>query len=275
MHNVKFKIFVVFHNDINPDYYEESLVKDLIFVNVNPNNPNINRLRTLGYQVINQYEFKNFISLGKQFAESEVIYNIFKNPYLTADADYVGFMQYDMNTHHLSKQELEALTETYSHIAFDEHRLYDDYATGYMMDERYPDKWIGTGKNCYVGILEDYNRFYGSKFRINELRSKGINLCCTFLLEKSYYNKMMGFISSIIESKKLDLYDSKRVHRTQGGLLERYFGLWLTINTGSYFHRPIEHVFDTTVTKRRASFYDRIINLVNRKMINPILIRLS
>lgn len=266
MSDHKFRIFIIFHNDINLGYYHGSFIRYITFVNVTPNNPSVKKLTDLGCHVINQYEFKNFISLGKQYAESEVIYNIYKNPYLTEDVDYVGFMQYDMHTHDLSKEELDSLIDSYKHIAFDEHLIKSDYQVGYLMDSQYPEKWIGRGKNCYLSILEDYNRFYRTNHTLKEIIPGEINLCCTFLLEKDHYNNMMAFISNVIESKRLDIFDTKRAFRMQGGLLERYFGVWLTINRVSYFHRPIEHVFNTTVTKENRSLIKRTVDFIKRKI---------
>jgi hypothetical protein len=259
----KYIIFVIFHENINTTYYNSNLLSDLVFVNVDKNNPYINNIKSRGFHVINLYEFNNFISLGKQYAESEVIYNIFKNPYLIEDVDYVGFMQYDMHTHNLSPEELTSLIGKYQHIAFDEHSFRVDYKVGYLMDESYPEKWIGRGKNCYDTILEDYNQFYNTNHTIKELLPKQINLCCTFLLEKSHFNKMMDFISSTIESNKLDVFDKQRRFRMQGGLMERYFGLWLMLNPSSRVCRPVEHIFITS-TVTPESFIRRIFSRLKK-----------
>jgi len=221
----KYGLFVVFHHELKREYYHPSLLNNYIFVNVNPKNEAVAAYQD--YKIINQYEFRDFHSLGKWYTESEVIYNIYKNPYLTDDLDYVVFLQHDIDSSILTAEKIDKLLEEYEHINLQPYSFTGDYNQKILMDERQPDKTNGSGVNCYEEIVKDYNSFYKTSHKVSDLEGKTMNLCASFVLPKTEFNRMMAFVSSIIESGKLDKFDTKHLNRMQGGYLERYYGVWL------------------------------------------------
>jgi hypothetical protein len=54
-------------------------------------------------------------------------------------------------------------------------------------------------------------------------------MCDCFVTPVPVFDKLMSFVTPIIESRKLDIYDTKRQHRLQGGLLERYVAVFFAL----------------------------------------------
>jgi len=240
------KIFVIFHKDIKLEYYKEEILPHIVFVNVNQNNNYLENINDLKLSIINLHDFSNYVSLGRQYAESEVIYNLFRNKKYIKKLDYIGFLHHDMDVSMVSLNQILSLCDKYDVISFDSHIIKDDYNNMFLMDRRKPNVWQGLGKNCYEQILEDINNHQKKEVKIEEIKNKHITLCCAFLLKSSKFEILMGFISKIIESKKLEIFDSDRRYRMQGGLLERYVGIWLTINIPEYYYLKVDHHFHET-----------------------------
>lgn len=238
---MNYKIFVVFHNDLNLSYYDESLIDHYVFINVNPKN-DLSKLSSR-LHVINQFEFENYIPLGKWYTESEVIYNVYKNSYLWQDLDFVGFSQYDIDTTKLTKSVLETSFKKSKHINFQPHLFEVDYARKVVMDSSRPNRQNGRGVNCYDVMLSEYNTFYKSKDKLSSLEGKTLNLCSAFVFTAEIFSNMMAFIAPIIESGKLDIYDTKHKNRMQGGYLERYYALWLALNNAPSEIIELDHHF--------------------------------
>lgn len=94
------------------------------------------------------------------------------------------------------------------------------------MDENFPNQLVGSGKNCYVNTSKQYNDFFKTNIKLENLMNTTINLCSSFLVEKSEFEKIIQFIEYVIESKILDQFDAEHKHRFQGGMIERYIGLY-------------------------------------------------
>ncbi|NTE05561.1 hypothetical protein G6M26_25780 [Agrobacterium tumefaciens] len=253
----KSKMLVVFHNTLNISYYDESIINSYVFINVNPKN-DLTKLPTC-LKVINLYDFNNFISLGKFYAESEVIYNVYRNWESFEDLEYIGFLQHDIDSSPIDSSYLDSIKE-YDHINFQPYQFDYDYKQNILMDPSQPDKKTGRGKNCYYKIIEDYNSYYGTNHNIDDLKNKTINLCSSFLIKAKIFLKMMAFISFIIEKGELYMYDSKRENRIQGGLLERYFAVWLAFENLNVVEFGLEHHF--AESDIRKTILERITNKV-------------
>ncbi|SEW14418.1 hypothetical protein SAMN05428988_2453 [Chitinophaga sp. YR573] len=254
----KYGLFVVFHQDLKRDYYDPSLLSSYIFVNVNPKNEAVANYKD--YKIINQYEFNQFHSLGKWYTESEVIYNIYKNAYLYEDLDYLGFLQHDIDSSVLTASKTDDLLTKVEHVNFQPYLFSTDYNQKILMDSTQPNKKNGSGLNCYDVILEDYNAFYKTNYKLSDLSGKTINLCASFILPKETFKEMMQFISSIIESGKLDNYDTLRQFRMQGGYLERYYAVWLAFKELQATTVGLVHHFE------RSTVQDSLLSRVLRKI---------
>lgn len=255
----KIELFVVFHQDLKEEYYNSSLASNYIFVNVNPKN-DLNLINP-SYKILNQFEINNFISLGKFFAESEVIYNVYKNIYLYQDINYIGFLQHDIDSAILTKELVDDLISNFDHINLQPYLFETDYDQKILMDEAQPNKKTGKGINCYDVILEDYNVYYETNYKLSDLSNKTLNLCSSFILKKTLFVEMMSFVSSIIESNKLDKFDTERQHRIQGGYLERYYAVWLALNNVKSNEVKLVHHFAETVQHR--SFLSKVLQKMN------------
>lgn len=256
------KIFIIFHSEIKLAFYNDELLPYLIFVNVNQNNSNLNPELNSKLNIIDLYNMPNYKKLGKQYAESEVIYNLTINNILLANLDFIGFLHHDMDISKISLENLCSLCKKYTLISFDSHIVKNEYNNLYLMDHRKPNQWQGLGRNCYDEILDDINKFQKTDITIKGIQNNHINLCCAFLLKYSDFETLMSFICKIIESNKLEIFDTKNRYRMQGGLLERYIGLWLTINVKNYIYLEIDHHFHETILSNFHGYH--ILSIIKR-----------
>jgi len=247
-----YKVFVIFHNEINLKYFDPSVLNNVVFVNVNP----FNRNRYPEVNVINLYEIPGFIPLGKWYTESEVIYNIYKSPDLMAGVGYVGFIHYDIDFTPFNETALQSALNGYDLINFQPLRLEDDYGQNILMDPDKPDTLTGEGKNCYLSIFDDFNSFYGTDHNPMSLMKEQINLCSCFLMSRQLFEEMMPFACRIIESGKLDSYDTGHRYRIQGGFMERYYGVWGLLKAGRTLNYPLKHEFVQTI--RQLPYIQRL-----------------
>lgn len=256
----KFIIFVVFHDKLDLEFYDIDLLEHYVFINVNPNNKFLEDYKKKGLNTINLFEIKNFIALGKWYTESEVIYNVFKNKYLYQDYDFIGFSQYDIDTTILNTGLITQLIKNNDHINFQPIPFEDDFSQKILMDESKPNTLTGKGKNVYKGILDKYLNYYGLNITEKALKNKNLNLCSSFLLKKELFDEMMDFVSTVIESKELDTFDTERKYRIQGGFLERFYAVWLSLKNTDNYNLPLKHYFEETKKQNKKSFFVRILN---------------
>lgn len=254
----RYRIFVVFHDTLKPEYYDDSVRQNFVFVNVNPHN--LSKYPALS--VINLFDMEHFSPLGKWYTESEVIYNVFKNPYLYEDVDFVGFLQYDVDSSPLNHESMQQLIQQAEYISFQPHILRDDYQQKILMDETQPNVLSGRGKNCYDTIFEDFNRHYHTNFAVQDWLEHSIGLCSCFLIRKEIFNAMMTFVECIIQSKKLDRFDTLHRHRIQGGLLERYYAIWFLLNQITLHPLSLEHHY--LETQKQNVLIRRLIAKITR-----------
>jgi len=247
-----YKIFVIFHNTIDLSYFDPSVLDNIVFVNVNPSNPN----RYSNIHLINLYELPGFIPLGKWYTESEVIYNVYRNKELTEGLDYLGFIHYDIDFTPVNEAFIQDIMGKYAVVNFQPNSFQNDFDQHILMDPDQPDVQTGTGINCYVPIFEDFNKFYGTNYNLKDYFSKNINLCSCFLIKMDLFREMMEFASKIIESRKLDAFDTPRKYRIQGGFMERYFGVWSMLKIDGVKDLRLRH--DFVQTHIQMPFFRRI-----------------
>jgi hypothetical protein len=191
--------------------------------------------------VINQFDLPRSRHLGAHWAESEAIYNYYLND-LHRGMDFVGFIHYDMELR-LRGWRLKRLVGSRSitqrindwvadresgHISFETHSPAGDYGQRIMADFDHTEVLVGDGVNCYDKILADYNEYSKSTRTLAELlRRPKINLCSSFLVDTPTFVRMMRFFDWVVSTRDLDALDQSRRHRLQGGLAERYLGVFL------------------------------------------------
>lgn len=228
----KWKIFIVTHKTIREHYY----VNDKNFNNENWGFINVSKEKLHDniwyekYHIIDMNKLPSFKPLGSQYAETEAIYNVYKND-IYLDYDYIGFIHHDYEL----KDEFGDfnITEKINKLLDNYELLYlssinGDYHQKILADETIPNQQVGDGVNCYDYIINDYNNFYKKNENVEEWKGDyKKNICSAFLCNKEDFVKMMEFSSSIIESKKLDIFDVNKKYRFQGGIFERYFSVFL------------------------------------------------
>jgi hypothetical protein len=261
--DVKYKLFVVYHSQLEENYYASCLKSEYYFVNVKPGN----EFKLSGWEMntFNQDSLPSFVSLGKEYTESEVIYNVFKNDHLLENVDYVGFLQHDIDSSILSKEFLDDLLAKHDHINFQPYSFAGDYAQKILMDPQYPNKKTGNGLNCYDAILKDYNDYYQTNHQLEDLQDKTVNLCSAFVLKKDVFINKMQFIDKIIASGKLESFDTNKEHRIKGGFLERYYAVWLALAKVNSCEVPLHHLFHETVLQNKFSFKRLVKKILGRR----------
>lgn len=245
---MKWRIFIVCHDKIIDDYYTNDPRFDadhFCFVNVSSR-----RLRQeyeFRYKVINLFEQGIYRKLGRAYTESEAIYNIYLNG-MHRDCDAIGFIHWDVELksgasggYNISDQIDEMIGHSV-HISFETHDVVGDYHHRILADPSQPNKYKGKGLNCYDYILNDYNRHFKTQYSIQDvLNKKQINLCSCFLIPCPTFERMMLFVSEILESGKLNIFDTIGLYRKQGVLMERYFGLFLALEKLTHKDLPLYH----------------------------------
>jgi len=247
-----YKIFVIYHDRIDLQYFTNADLANFSFVNVNPANPH----RYSELSGFNLYELPGFIPLGKWYTETEVIYNIYKHPELMAGIDYIGFIHYDIDFRPVTRNFLETHLGVYELINFQPHSFRADFAQQILMDPQQPDTLQGPGKNCYVTIFDDFNKFYGSHFDYEQFMGAEINLCSCFLMDLNRFLEMMQFAAGVIESGKLNAFDRTHKYRIQGGFMERYYAVWSLLKISDTLSLPLPHEF--LQTRRNQPLLRRI-----------------
>ena len=259
---LSFRIFVIHHRKLNDAYYQASMLDHFTFVNVNTADVPVDAR----YKTLKLTEFPTFTPLGKWYTESEVMYNLYQNQDLYADVDYVGFIQYDMDASGIDESTIRQLIETEQSdvILFQPYTFREDYNQRVLMDPEQPNLRAGVGRNCYDAIFADYNAHYSEQHRTQDYTDHTIGLCSAFLMRTALFNRMMAFINSIIESKKLESFDTSHRYRIQGGLLERYYAVWMLLQKMKFSVLSLPHSFEGSY--EQMDYYKRLRFLLSRKV---------
>ncbi len=244
----KWRIFIICHDKIIEEYYANDPKFDADrFWFVNVSSRHLYKEYELKYKVINLFDQGIYRKLGRAYTESEAIYNIYLNG-LHKDCEAVGFIHWDVELKSRASgdynisENIDEMVGQSVHISFETHDVVRDYHHGILADPRQPNKYKGKGLNCYDYILNDYNRYFKSQYSIQDLLTKKkINLCSCFLIPCTTFERMMLFISEILESGKLNIFDTKGLYRKQGVLMERYFGLFLAFENLIHKELPLHH----------------------------------
>lgn len=213
-----------------------------------------------GYRIVSEFDYP-FSLDAPHYTEFTGLYCVYKNR-LHEGLDYVGFSHYDKEHRLLAPggtadvnmletarirtevkrrrtrgptditARIQRLVDSPSpvHISLETHEFRKIYDQRVLMDSRQPDAFVGDGVNCIDRILEDYNAFFGTRCSLDDVGRDGfLNMCDCFVTPVPVFEKLMSFIVPIIESRKLDMYDTRRRHRLQGGLLERYVAVFFAL----------------------------------------------
>lgn len=251
--DTNWKIFVITHRNIIEEYFN----KDHYF---NPENfPIFNVSSTkLGidkkYTLINQSKLPTFFSLGKHWAESEAIWNIWRAG-LHKNLQFIGFTQYDKEI--VTKKRISLFVPRQGitipinnftqdnergHISLQRHLVIRDIKQRILADDSKPNTLTGKGKTAYERIISDYNDYFKESItKIDLLKKSFITLCSSFVIDIKTFESMMQFFDYVIRNSGLDKLDPERKFRLQGGLSERYFGVYLMMQNIPYLNLSTPH----------------------------------
>jgi hypothetical protein len=256
--NKKYRIFIIFHDTLNINYYNDSILRNLVFINVRKDNKN----KYPDFKILNLHDFKDFVSIGRFYAESEVLYNVSKNRYLIEDVNYIGFLHHDIDCSTLTNELIVEMITNNEFLSFETHQFTTDYNRKILMDSKKPNVLYGKGLNCYDVIFSDFNSFYNTNFCVSAYYNKEqqIMLCSCFLVNKELFLELMKFGCHIIESGKLNMFDTKHKYRIQGGFMERYYATWFLLKNIPFVSFKLQHYFHET--EKQNTLTNRIIRKI-------------
>ncbi len=283
------KVFIHCHNVIWDEMYEHDpdfTSEHYCFLKLGRHDLRVNLKK--GYQIIREADFPIYWD-APHYAELTGLYCVYKNR-LHDGLDYVGFSHYDKEHRllhaggSLNIRELEAARVRYDvkrqkchgptaitsriqgiiesplpvHVSLESHDFQKIYNQRVLMDDTKPDAFVGEGVNCMDRILEDYNSFFQTDHTLADVARDGfLTMCDCFITPAGLFDKLMSFISPIIESGKLDIYDTQRVHRLQGGLLERYVAVFFALENITKIDLSTVHQISKKLIKpKKWRFYE-------------------
>ena len=277
------KVFIHCHNVIWDEMYENDpdfTNEHYSFLKLGGHDLRYNSAK--GYRIIREFDFPIYLD-APHYAELTGMYCVYKNR-LHDGLDYIGFSHYDKEHRLIGSggsvniDEVEAARLKYDgkrrkcsgsanitfmidkivhspfpvHVSLESHDFQKIYDQHVLMDDKKPDAFIGEGVNCIDRILEDYNSFFQTNYTLQDVARDGfLNMCNCFITPVRIFDKLMSFITSIIESRKLDIYDTQRLHRLQGGLLERYVAVFFALETIAKIDLSIVHQISKKLRKQK------------------------
>lgn len=257
MGNKKWKIYIVAHKKV----YDEMYINDPQFNYTNYCILNVGQLEKIQansqFSCVKQSELVKFVPLGKWWAESEGIYNIWRDGKYR-ELDFIGFLHYDKelrtikrNFWNKERTDITAQINDYiegkdkAHISFETYKTRTIYRQRILADVNQPNTFNGSGVNCLDYILKDYNEYHNTDYTRKDLfKHRYMNLCSCFLIDVGTFGKMMEFFEWLLYNKKLEPFDTFHKNRMQGGLAERYFGVFLLFEYEKMFDLSLIHHYD-------------------------------
>lgn len=240
------------------------------------------------YRIISERDFP-FHWDAPSYAELTGLYCVYKNR-LHDGLDYVGFSHYDKE-HRLvgsgGKPDIAALeaarllyevqqkpcpgptnitarirdilaSPSPVHISLECHAFEKMYQQRVLMDDRQPNAFVGDGVNCFDRILQDYNAHFQTRHTLQDVARDGfLNMCDCFITPVALFEKLMSFLTPIIESRRLDIYDTERRHRLQGGLLERYVAVFFALEKIEKIDLSLIHCYWKKKNARKQHLLER------------------
>lgn len=205
------------------------------------------------FSIVNSCDIEKYEYLGKDWAESEVIYNVSKLN-LFNNYEYLGIIHWDFNLY--SKDyDTYRITENIGRI-LDRNDLISFFPGMYlhisgiydvMMDDRKPnclfcrDSNLENPKSC-----NEYLKQFlpNSDIDLDTINDRTIiPLCCSFLCKREKFVEIGNIIGKIMESGVLDRFDVEKRHRYPGQVIERLVGLYLSGMFNNPFCFRLDHRF--------------------------------
>jgi hypothetical protein len=164
-----------------------------------------------------------------RYNESSAFYHVYKNK-LHEKYSYVGFLQYDMTLPNETLTTIQNTIECYPNIPI-------IFASYFATDES--KNILGGSLQLYVkpisnfgSILENYNRFFGKKYTIDEIIVHPLIMCNMFVIPSYMYEKYMQWLECSYFSYTIceeELYTICSIKLNRGHIIEICSALFLAV----------------------------------------------
>ena len=239
----EFKLFIIFHKYLLDNCYiidPELELDNLIFIKCNELfKPTYNK--NFGYNIIYEKDFKIYNpklqDINKPYMAISAIYHIYKNK-IYNNLKYIGFLEYDLSFEpetcllNNNKQDLEiqklknikSITSEIKQQFLKNDKIILILSGRHRFKSFYNENNMINNINLYEKIIIDYNKFYNTNHTLDKLFNENPVLGDqqSFLADINTFEKIMEFISFIIENKYVEI-DGFR----PSFLLARYIGVTL------------------------------------------------
>lgn len=243
MDNWKILIICSSKEDIHLEYYANDPLFKLKSKNFAFFNLGKERFAIDSFEVVNAIDIPEYNSLGRKYAEAEVIYNV-KKLKLFSEYEYIGFMHYDfvffdkfsLNTNITEIIDDSVKRET-KFLSFFTGKL--EHIIGYynvLFDSRKPnclfvrDSGLDNPVSINSKIVNDISRLLGKQVDLNkstfDLSILNVALCCSFFTKREFFEEIGTLIVDVFDSHCLDGFDVEDKHRFPGQVAERYVAMY-------------------------------------------------
>lgn len=231
-------LFVVFHSSLHEDQYV-GIEEWFTFAKVGDLPVSVSSEK-IKERVLEANKLSGFFPMGKHWAESEFIFALYrtmlKSPGII-ESDWIGFLQYD----HKIKSDNRGKTIV-EFVEYDLPKMenavvclspietsFEMGVNRIAMDFSDKSKLCGN-PSCYFPMIALYNKFYSTNYKyIDLLKNDTMVLCSSFLMRRNDFMEMMRFCEYAISVYDLNEFDADRKHRMAGGLMERYYAMWIAL----------------------------------------------
>jgi hypothetical protein len=232
----KLNYYIVYHSTIE-ESFTASIPNDIkIFTKVGPGGSKIPKF----YKKLELNSLSKYFQLSQSYAEGQVLFNLFLNPEVYQQSEYIGFGQYDIELL-IDYKNFENKIQPNNLIAFQYSTLLQDYNQNILMDLDQRNKLCGDGYNCYRQIIKDYNYFFQTTYKLEDYWHKNIALCSAFIVKTEIFTKLMNWLYVLVLSNKWNWFDENNQYRIQAGFFERYCAIFLMFENLNYVHIPNIH----------------------------------
>jgi hypothetical protein len=232
----KLNYYIVYHSTIEESFTDSIPNDTRIFTKVGFSESKIRK----ELQKLELNSLPNYFQLSQSYGEGQVLFNLFLNPQVYTQSEYIGFGQYDIQLL-VPYKNFENYIKPNNLLAFEYSTLRQDYNQRILMDLNQRNKLCGEGYNCYNQIIKDYNYFFKTNHKLEDHWHKEIALCSAFIIKTEIYTKLMNWLYVMILSNKWNWFDENNQHRIQAGLFERHCAVFLMLENLNYIRIPTIH----------------------------------
>ncbi|MFK7840338.1 MAG: phytanoyl-CoA dioxygenase family protein [Bdellovibrionales bacterium] len=235
------KNFVMFHKQLEEKSYtiDPSFSFDhYTFIEANPDVPRNIDTDFFDGHIIKEWELPEYnerLQAATYMAPS-IIYHIYKNN-LHTNLSHIGFLEYDIP---LKRSDLKSVSETISDIINKNERVIIPYRYQHTLSVLRNQKNIKmNGRNAVDQIFDDYNDYFNTTHKPKQYLDQKVTTQQSFLADIKTFEKIMGFISHVIDNK---LAERKNSWHRPSTLMDRYFAVSLLLeNDAKTIPLSLEH----------------------------------